>query len=225
MNKLRSVLPGILLFAVFTVFTALMCYVDVQPVGMASTGLGFATLNTDVNRALGSNETIYKITEILGYLTWGVVALFGLLGLYQLIRRKSLLKVDRDIIVLGIGYAVMLAFYVLFDKFPLNYRPPYPWNEGELEASYPSSHTLMLVFVMATAVMQISHRITKKTLRLLLNIACIAIAVVVTAGRLLAGVHWFTDIIGGILLAAALAALYYGIAWGKKDRTDNTAAE
>ena len=216
MKTIRPILPGLLLLAAFVVFTALVCYVDVRSVGAASSELGFSTINTDINRAIGANETVYKITEILGYLTWGVVAFFGLLGLSQLVHRKSLLKVDRDIIVLGIGYAVMLVFYVLFDKLPINYRPSYPWDEGLLEASYPSSHTLMLVFVMITAVMQIFRRITSQNLRLLLTIACITIAVIVTVGRLIAGVHWFTDIVGGVLLAAGLAATYYGIAW-KKD--------
>ena len=190
---------------------------DVQPIGVAASNVGFASINKDVNEFFGAHKTIYTLTEALGYLTWLVVAFFGLLGLSQLVHRKSLLKVDRDIILLGIGYAVMLVFYVLFDKLPLNYRPAYPWDEGVLEASYPSSHTLMLVFVMATAVMQIARRVRSTGLRFALTAACVAIAAVVTVGRLACGVHWFTDIVGGVLLAAALAALYYGLCAGKNE--------
>ena len=211
MKSNRPIIPGLLLLALFFVFTLLVCFVDVQPIGVALSEVGFASLNGSVNDFFGAHKSLYTVTEILGYLTWGVVAFFGLLGLSQLVHRKSLLKVDRDIILLGIGYAVMLVFYVLFDKLPLNYRPAYPWDEGALEASYPSSHTLMLVFVMATAVIQIMRRMHKGTLRTILTVACIAVAAVVVVGRMACGVHWFTDIIGGLLLAAALSALYYGL--------------
>ena len=209
MKSIRKIVPGLVLLAAFLVFTLLICYVDVKPIGAAASNVGFASVNKAVNKLFGAHKTIYKLTEILGYLTWLVVAFFGLLGLSQLVHRKSLFKVDRDIILLGIGYAVMLVFYVLFDKLPFNYRPKYPWDEGVLEASYPSSHTLMLVFVMATAVMQIARRVRSAGKRFALTAVCVAVAAVVTVGRLACGVHWFTDIIGGILLAAALATLYY----------------
>ena len=211
MKSIRPIIPGLVLLFVFFVFTLLICVVDIQPIGAALSEVGFASLNGSVNDFFGAHKSLYTLTEILGYLSWGVVAFFGLLGLSQLVHRKSLLKVDRDIILLGIGYAVMLGFYVLFDKLPLNYRPTYPWDEGVLEASYPSSHTLMLVFVMATAVLQIIRRMRKSTLRTVLIAACIVVAAVVTIGRLACGVHWFTDIIGGLLLASALAALYGGL--------------
>lgn len=219
-NK-RSLILGIVLLLLFLVFTGLVQTYDKHPVApnnVANPQLGFATLNTDVNRFFSETslfsdnaETIYDVTEVLGYLTWGVVAVFGLLGLCQLIKRKSLLKVDRDIILLGCGYAVMLALYVLFDKVLIvNYRPANAWDPAK-ESSYPSSHTLMLVFVMATAVIQIVRRMNKGVLRLLLCIVCIVVAAVVTFGRLACGVHWLTDIVGGVLLAAALAVLYHGL--------------
>lgn len=215
MKKLRAALPGIVLLVAFAVFTVLVCTVGREPVPANNPdGLGFAKLNRAVNEFFTPNLTVYNITEILGYLTWCVVAFFGLLGLSQLIGRKSLLKVDSDILLLGGGYAVMLASYVLFEKVILNYRPEYPWHTGAPEASYPSSHTLMLVFVMVTAVMQIRRRMKAGALRTTAVIACLAVAAVVVIGRLVCGVHWFTDIIGGVLLASALSALYYGLAFG-----------
>ena len=217
MKSIRNIMPGLILLAAFLVFTLLICFVDVQPIGVASSYVGFASLNKAVNEFFGAHKTIYTLTEVLGYLTWLVVAFFGLLGLSQLVHRKSLFKVDRDIILLGIGYAVMLVFYVLFDKLPLNYRPAYPWDEGALEASYPSSHTLMLIVVMATAVMQIARRVRSAGLRFALTAVCVAVAAVVTVGRLACGVHWFTDIVGGVLLAAALAAMYYGLCTNKEE--------
>ena len=208
---LRPLIIGVALLVAFVVFTICVMSVDVRPIGPDGTSVGFAKINSSVRDSLGTNNTLYKISEVLGLLTWGVVAVFGLLGLYQLICRKSLLKVDRDILVLGGGYAVMLALYVLFDKVAINYRPASSLEE--MEASYPSSHTLMLVFVMATAVMQIVRRISNKTLRTVLVIACVLTAVAVIACRALCGVHWITDIVGGLLLAASLAALYRGLAY------------
>lgn len=210
MKTFRPIVPGLLFLAAFLVLTVLICYVDVQPSGSAYTDLGLATINTNVRDAIGESKTMFTLTEILGYLTWGVVAFFGLLGLSQLVHRQSLLKVDRDIILLGFGYVIMLACYVLFDRIPINYRPYCSWRV-ELVSSYPSSHTLMIVFVMATAVIQILRRMRAGLARNLLIALCIITATVVTVGRLLSGVHWLTDIIGGLLLGAALAALYGGL--------------
>jgi Membrane-associated phospholipid phosphatase len=210
MKTFRPFVPGLLFLAAFLVLTVLICYVDVQPSGSAYTDLGLATINTNVRDAIGESKTMFTLTEILGYLTWGVVAFFGLLGLSQLVHRQSLLKVDRDIILLGFGYVIMLACYVLFDRIPINYRPYCSWRV-ELVSSYPSSHTLMIVFVMATAVMQILRRMRAGLARNLLIALCIITATVVTVGRLLSGVHWLTDILGGLLLGAALAALYGGL--------------
>ncbi len=207
----RSLALGAALLLLFIVFTILVAKVDVAPIGADGTDVGFSGINKSINDFLGGNKTVYKISEILGLLTWGVVAFFGLLGLSQLVKRKSLLKVDRDIIALGCGYAVMLLCYIIFDKFIINYRPA--TAGGELEASYPSSHTLMLVFVMATAIMQAFRRVKHDSLRMTLCMLAFFIAVAVTAGRLVGGVHWFTDILGGLLLAAALAALYAGFAF------------
>lgn len=207
----RSFALGAALLLLFVVFTILVAKVDVAPIGADGTDVGFSGINKKINDFLGENKGIYQVSEALGYLTWGVVAFFGLFGLSQLVNRRSLLKVDRDIILLGCGYAVMLAFYVLFEKVIINYRPA--TAGGELEASYPSSHTLMLVFVMATAIMQAFRRVKHDSLRMTLCMLAFFIAVAVTAGRLVGGVHWFTDIIGGLLLAAALASLYAGFAF------------
>lgn len=208
----RILALGAFLLLLFAGFTVLIAKVDVAPIGCGSTDVGFSSLNAEANQLFGQHETIYKITEALGCATWGVVALFGLLGLSQLISRRSLLKVDRDILALGGGYAVMLACYVLFEKLAINYRPVFS-AFTEPEPSYPSSHTLMLVFVMATAMMQIAHRVKSTGLRRILMLLCLLTALAVVCGRLVCGVHWLTDIVGALILAEALAVLYYGVAF------------
>ena len=79
------------------------------------------------------------------------------LGLGQLLKGKSLLKVERSILALGVFYAVVMAAYLVFEVWVVNYRPVL--IEGALEASYPSSTTLLVLCVMPTAMMQLRQRI------------------------------------------------------------------
>ena len=58
------------------------------------------------------------------------------------------------------------------------------------------------------AVMLLGRYIRGKALCRALQILCAVIIGVTVIGRLISGVHWFTDIIGGILISAALLALF-----------------
>ena len=131
---------------------------------------------------------------------------FALLGLFQWIRRKSLFRVDQSLFVLGAFYIVMLAAYLFFEAAPINYRPVL--ISGFLEVSYPSSTTLLVLCVMPTAEMQLSSRIKSTTLRRCVSIAIYAFTAFMVIARLVSGVHWCSDIIGGALLSASLVALY-----------------
>ncbi|MBQ1216765.1 MAG: phosphatase PAP2 family protein, partial [Clostridia bacterium] len=73
------------------------------------------------------------------------------------------------------------------------------------------SHTMLAVFIMSTAAMQILRRVNLKWLKIALVILSLAILLIVVIGRLLSGVHWFTDILAGALLSGALAAFYYAV--------------
>ena len=217
----KHVWIGLGLLAAFVVFTVLVVLVDVKPIGRQGTDVGFATINESFNKFTGEHEKCYDLTEKAGYLAAIPVFAFGLIGLLQLIRRKSLLKVDSDILLLGGFYVVLGICYVLFEKLVINYRPKFgPPEEWELEPSYPSSHTLLFVAVMATAIMQIAARVKSQTMRIVLSAACIASALFVIIGRAVCGVHWFTDIFGGILLAGALSWLYYAFAFAGKEYPD-----
>lgn len=207
----KHLLTGLFLIAAFAVFTILVCTVDVSPIGRMGSDVGFSALNSSVNSFFGQHEGLYDFTEKLGYTAFLVIGCFGLLGIYQLITRKSLFKVDRDIIALGIFYIVVLGLYVLFEKTVINYRPPFMGDET-LEASYPSSHTLLMVSVMATAIMQIINRFSKKSVKILLVSICAVLGAAVIIGRMCCGVHWFTDIIAGVILAAGLSELYLAAA-------------
>ena len=181
--------------------------VDVKAIGADGTKVGLATINGFVRDNVGLNRTMYNITDWLGLVPFAVAGCFGLLGLWQLIKRKSILKVDFDVLALGVFYALVIGVYLLFEVVVLNYRPFKV--EGVLEASYPSSTTMLVIAVMTTAIMALKNRIKNKTLKVLVNALIIAFMAFMVIGRIIAGVHWISDIIGGALISTGLVLLYY----------------
>ena len=210
MNIRRNYIASAILFGAFVLLTLLVLKVDVQPIGPEESKIGLATINHMVNESLGSHMIWYKITQYTGYVSLLVAAGFGIIGFAQLIKRRSLFKVDKDILLLGGFYVLVMGTYALFEKVVINYRPII-MDEG-LEPSFPSTHSLLVVAIMGTAVYQIGNRVKQTGIRNLLRILAYVIIVVTVIGRLVSGVHWFTDIIAGVLLADAYIMLYYAIA-------------
>ena len=198
----------------FGIFTALIQTIDVQVAGETGREVGLATINTCVHRFTGVHMQLYTITDWLGLVPIVFAMGFGTLGLIQWIKRKHLLKVDYSILVLGGFYIVVMAVYVLFEMLVVNYRPVL--IGGILEASYPSSTTMLVMCVMPTAIMQFNARIKNNVLKRSVASAIIAFIVFMVIGRLVSGVHWITDIIGGALVRSGLVLMYYGIAHAKK---------
>lgn len=197
---------GSLLVAAFAVWTALIQMVDVQPVGQNGTDIGFAAFNCWFHKLTGVHMSVYTVTDWLGLVPVFVCLAFAIVGLVQLIKRRSLLKVDRDILILGIYYVVVIIGYFVFEMIPINYRPiPI---DGVMEASYPSSTTLLVLCVMPTLVEQVHRRFSNAALKRTVDAAAAAFCAFMVIGRLISGVHWFTDIVGGVLLSAGLFAIY-----------------
>ncbi len=192
--------------AAFILWTAAICYVDVQPIGPEGSAVGFAALNSAFHRFTGVHMALYVITDWLGLFPVAVGFAFGLLGLKQLLQRKRLQLVDSDILALGAFYLLVIGMYLLFEKLALNYRPVH--IQGILEASYPSSATLLTLCVMGTARMQLKRRIRRPRLQKNLLWAVDLFTGFMVTGRLFSGVHWLTDIVGGIFLGAGLLLLY-----------------
>lgn len=204
-TKKRLWLGGGLL-AAFALWTAMVCRIDVQAIGPQGSMVGLATLNRFVHNLTGVHLSLYTITDWLSLVPLGFVMGFGLLGLTQWLRRGKLKLVDRDILILGGYYVIVMAAYILFEMVVVNYRPVL--MEGYLEASYPSSTTMLVLCVMPTAGMQLNRRIRNPVLRKWAAFALNAFTLFMVAGRLMAGVHWFSDIVGGILLSGGLVTLY-----------------
>ena len=207
----RDLIGGGTLLAAFALWTALVQAVDVRPVGQAGTDVGFATINTWFFGLTGTNMELYAITDWLGLVPVAVCLGFGAMGATQLVRRRSLFAVDPDLLLLGVYYVLIAAAYLVFEAFPINYRPiPI---DGVMETSYPSSTTLLVLGVMPTLAYQIARRSKSIQAKVAVVAFVAAFSALMVAGRLVSGVHWATDIVGSILLAAGLFAMYrYAVA-------------
>ena len=194
------------LLAAFVVWTLLLRFVDVRAIGPRGSSVGFAALNGFVHDLTGANMLLYTVTDWLGLVPIGVALGFAVLGLAQWIKRKRFFKVDRSILALGAFYIAVMAVYALFEVVVINRRPVL--INGYLEASYPSSTTVLVMCVMPTAMMQLRARIKNGVFRRCVTLAISAFIVFMVVGRLVSGVHWITDIIGGALVSAGLVLLY-----------------
>ena len=154
---------AICLFLTFGLWTALVCLVDIQPIGPAESEVGLATLNGWFHDLTGVHMFLYDLTDILSLIPFGFVFGFAVLGLVQWIKRKKLSAVDSDILLLGGFYVATGIAYIFFEIFAVNFRPVL--IEGVLEASYPSSTTMLIICIMSTAIIQVYHRIKNKPIR------------------------------------------------------------
>ena len=206
MKNLRKLFCALGALAAFTLWTALICHVDVHPIGPNGSSVGLAALNAFFHRLTDVHMEIYVLTDWLSLIPVGFALGFAVLGLIQWIRRKSLFKVDGSILALGGFYMLVLASYLFFERFVINYRPVL--IDGFLEASYPSSTTLLVLCIMPTTMIQFKDRIGSPVVRKGVLAILAVFTVFMTVGRLISGVHWLTDIIGGVLLSAGLVEAY-----------------
>lgn len=208
-NYYYNIKCGAVLILAFIIWTVLIQVVDVQYNGVNGTSIGFATINSLFYAFTGVNISLYNITDWLGLIPVFVCMIFAFLGFVQLIKRKSLFKVDIDITITGLYYIAVIAFYFAFEMYPINYRPIL--INGYMEASYPSSTTLLVLCVMPTLVFQVRYRLKNRKSSNLICFFSVMFSVFMVAGRLISGVHWLTDIIGSCLLSAGLYNVYKGV--------------
>ena len=206
MNKTFRLAAGLL--AAFLMWTAAVCRIDLQPIGPQGSAVGLARLNGAFHRLTGVHMGLYTVTDWLGLVPLCLVFGFGMLGLVQWIGRKDIRKVDRSLLILGGFYVTVLAVFLFFERAAVNYRPVL--IDGCLEASYPSSTTLLVMCVMPTAILQLDSRIRRPAVRQCLRLLLVGFMIFMVTARLLSGVHWLSDIIGGALLSAGLVMLYRG---------------
>ena len=209
MKNKKILITGITMVCAFIIWTFLVKTADVKAIGPEGSCVGFASLNGFFHKLTGVNFDLYILTDWLGLVPVCFMFCFAMLGFFQLIKRKNLFKVDKDILMLGGFYIVMAAVYLFFENFVINYRPVL--INGILEASYPSSTTLLVTCVMPSSAILLNRKIknsgSRKTAVFLISI----FSAFMVIARLVSGVHWLTDIIGGLILSAGLVFSYYSL--------------
>lgn len=111
MGKRRriTIWAGLGSLAAFALWTWAVCRIGVQPIGPNGSRVGFGEMNHWFHQLTGVHMGLYTVTDWLGLVPVCFVLGFGLLGLVQLIRRRSLRKVDPDILLLGGFYILVLG--------------------------------------------------------------------------------------------------------------------
>lgn len=213
----KNIIISIVLIILSVLFTELVKNIDVKPIGPNESLVGFADINRLFHNLIGSNMIIYKITEFLGYIPIVMALVYVFIGLKELIERKSLLKVDREMYILALFYVLVVGVYVFFEKFIVNYRPIL--IDGVLEASYPSSHTLMSICLCGSSII-INKKIFKNKFGDVENILSVILILLIVIGRIISGVHWFTDILGGIIISSALLVIFYSLISSTKPKIE-----
>ena len=202
----KKMLIAVGMFIAFILWTIGVYLINVQPIGPEETTVGFATVNQYIHHFTGVHMALYVITDWLGLVPICFAIGFSILGLCQWIGRRKIGNVDFSLWILGGFYIVVVASYLIFENVIINYRPIL--IDGNLEVSYPSSTTLLVICVMYTAMLQLQDRIQNKVLNRCTSYIIKAFIAFMVIGRFISGVHWFSDIIGGILLSISLIQTY-----------------
>jgi undecaprenyl-diphosphatase len=203
--KKKHLIESIIFTIITAIYIILVKFVDVKPIGPNNSEVGLSAMNGWFQKLIGNNDFMYKLSELLGIVILLLVVIYGCIGLYQMIKRKNPLKVDKEILILGGFYVVVLILYVLFDKVAINYRPVLV--DGELEPSFPSSHTMLALCVGLSSLIVSKDYFNKKYINIINTVTCVLVALVL-AGRMLSGVHWLSDIFGGVLISCTLLAYF-----------------
>lgn len=190
------------LFAVAIIYTLLVKCIDVQEIGPNDSLVGFATINNFMFNLTGVNMLWYDITDWWGFVPLFIAFIYAMIGFIQMIKRRNILKVDKEILGLGVYYTIVIGLYIFFETCIINYRPTL--MDGILEASYPSSHTLLSVCICGSSLIINKYLFKNRNFFKAENIISILSILVIVIGRFISGVHWFTDIVGAILIYIAL---------------------
>ena len=205
-TRKASFAQPVIMLTVFLLFTLLVAMVDYKPIGPRGSEVGLAAVNGFLHSHFGYNDLFYVLSKLLGYICFLIPVINAGVAVRDICRKKSLFKIGPDVLSAFVVYVLMAFFYVLFNTVVLNSRPVL--MDGQLEASYPSSHTLLGVTLCLTAALQLNFRDRNLERKVRNQRILIALGVLVVVTRFFSGVHWFTDIVGGVLLGLTMTALY-----------------
>lgn len=200
----NAVLAGLL----YALLIILLTHVDRAVAGPKGTVVGLSHINVLFHNLTGFISFWYTVTEVLGVVCILVAIGLAVTGLTQLFRRRDIFMMDREFLFLGTLYILTLIIYIIFERACINYRSMLLPGDKFPESSFPSTHTLLSVTVYGSAIILAGRCIDNKILAKAARIICLVLCVLTVGGRLLSGVHWFTDIVGGIFLGLTLVNLY-----------------
>ncbi len=208
MNKrsLIYIIIACVLLLTFCALTVTLTCVDVRPAGESQAEVGFSTVNEWVWNAIGQSKVALTVSELCGLVLIAATGAFGVTGLVQIIRRKGILRADKELYFMAVADVLLASAYLFFEVVVINYRPVL--EDGALAASYPSSHTMLAVAVAGMGMVYLQSCAKKGALTYTLYGLLNVLSVVTVACRVLGGVHWLTDIVGGVLLGSAMTFAY-----------------
>ena len=206
MNAKKRFIAGSALLAIFIIFTLLITLVDVKASGESGAMVGFSSVNSAFFECFGSNDGLDTVSDVILLLSFAYVFGFALVGALQLIKRKSLFKVDKHVLLMGALMVVLAIIYVVFELFEINCRPILV--DGVLEASYPSTHVLFSTTILASSTLLLQRMVKNRRLLIAAYGITASLGILGIVSRTLSGAHWITDIVASVILSLALVTLF-----------------
>lgn len=149
----------------------------------------------------GFGYWFFRIFTELGY-TYVIVAILIIFALCNRFKLQSWLFAGATLFTWGFQKILKL----IFDR-------PRPdetlWWMTESSSSFPSGHSMMVTFVFAILIYLIlTSPKLKSWLRTTFVVLSTFAIIIVPISRLVLGVHYFTDVLGGICIGGAMAILF-----------------
>ncbi len=213
----QSKTAAVLWTLILLVYTLVVAFVDVKAIGPEGSSVGLASINAAFRDLIGQSGAFKIVSDIGFYFCVALCVFFIGLFLYQLLKRKSLQKVDPNLTALMCLYAMFILLYLVFSRLiVVNYRPVL--KDGTLDPSYPSTHVFLGIIAGISAIDRLFVYIKRENLRLALMIVCWVALLLSCIGRTMSGMHWLTDLIGGFIFASVCLAWYRRIWMKLEDR-------
>ncbi|MBQ0071593.1 MAG: phosphatase PAP2 family protein [Spirochaetales bacterium] len=194
--------------AAFLFLLLLLCFVDRGHIGAMGTEVGLSSINGFFFKTFGRSDLFDKLSDVVFLLTFLYPAFFGVMGIVELIQKKDLKKVHKSLLAFIPVFVLLVVLYLLFTKVSPNYRPVL--TEEGLEESFPSSHVMVSIMFSLTGLTMFRdfHFKLNSAISKTVETAAFVLPCLVAVFRLLSGMHWFTDVLGGIFLGAFLVQLH-----------------
>lgn len=186
-----------ILWLILLIFTILVSFVDVKIFNVTNTKIGLYSLNKIfLVNSINSNY-INIISNGIFLICLLVIILMLLLITFEYFKTK---KINKNNLNFFIHFLIMVLIWIIFDKILIiNYRPIL--INGNIEGSYPSTHVMVSTFVLLFLSDQLKKIFKNDKIFYIISIGLIIIQ---SISRILLTMHWFTDIIGGLLIGCLL---------------------